>query len=105
VVKVDGVCSEDVVAIHCGGVNIILESAGVERDVVKVADGEGYGVYSRRQEAAAPAHKVLSEGHMCGEAKVQATAPAPAAGGPAASPVSEAWGVGVDAIVVALHCF
>ena len=105
VVKIDGVCFEHVVAIHCGGVNVFVESAGVERGVVKVADGEGYGVYGRWQKVAAPAHKVLSRGRMCGEAKVEATAPAPAAGVPAAAPASEAWGVGVGSIVVARHCF
>ena len=30
----------DVVAIHCSGVNILVESAGVEQGVVKAADGE-----------------------------------------------------------------
>ena len=47
VVKVEGVCFEDVVAIHCGGVNVLVDSAGVERGVVKVADDEGYGVCGR----------------------------------------------------------
>ena len=58
-VKVDGVSLEDVVAIHCSRVNILVESTGVERGVVIVADGEGYGIRGRWQEAAALAHKVL----------------------------------------------
>jgi hypothetical protein len=56
-VQVDGVCLEDVVAVYCGTVNALVESAGVERGVVKVADGEGYGVCGRWQEAATPAQK------------------------------------------------
>ena len=47
-VHVNGVDLEDVVANHYSGVNILVESAGVERGVVKVADGEGYGVRGRR---------------------------------------------------------
>jgi len=49
---------------------------------VNVTDGEENGISGRWLEAAAPAHKVLSEGHMCGEVKVEATAPAAAAKGP-----------------------
>ena len=39
-VEVDGVCFEHVVAIHCSGVDVLVEFAGVEQGVVKVADGE-----------------------------------------------------------------
>ena len=102
-VQVDGVSLKDVVAIHCRRVNILVESAGVERGVVKVFDGEGNGVRDRRQEAAAPAHKVLGEGHMRVEAKVEATAPASAAKGPAAASVSEPGGAGVGVVVVTRH--
>ncbi len=62
---VDGACVEDVVAVHCGRVDVLVESAGIERGVVKVADGEGYGVCGRWQEAATLAQKVLSECHFC----------------------------------------
>ena len=47
IIEVDGVCLEDVVAINCGGVDVLDEFAGVERGVVEVADGEGYGVCGR----------------------------------------------------------
>jgi hypothetical protein len=100
-VQADRICFEDVVAIHGGGINVLDKYAGVERGVVKVADGEGYGIFGRWQETEALAQKMLSEGHLCGEAKVEATVPASAAGGLAAAPASEAWGVGAGAIVVA----
>jgi hypothetical protein len=83
--QVDGVSLKDVVAIHCRWVNILVESAGVERGVVSVSDGEGNGVRDRWQEAAAPAHKVLGEGHLRVEAEVEATAPASATKSPAAA--------------------
>ncbi len=47
-----------------------------------------------------PAHKALSEDYLCVEAKLEATASAPATGGPTAAPASEARGVDVGAIVV-----
>ena len=43
-VQVDGVSLEDVVAIHCSRLNIIVEPAGVERGVVKFADDEVNGI-------------------------------------------------------------
>ena len=43
-VEVDGICLEDVVAISCSGVYVLVEFAGVERGVVIVADGEGNGI-------------------------------------------------------------
>ena len=89
-VEVDRVGLEHVVALCCRGIDVLINFAGVERGFVKVADSEGYGVCGRWQEAAAPAHKVLSEGHLCIEAKVEATAPAPSTGGPAAEPSSKA---------------
>ena len=73
-VRVDGVGLEDVVAIHSSSVNILVEYAGVERGVVKVADGERYGARGRWQEAAAPSHKVLGEGHLCVEIKAKSMA-------------------------------
>jgi hypothetical protein len=102
VVHVDGVGLEDVVAIHCGRVHVLAESdAGVERGVVKVADGEGYGICGRWQEAAAPSHKVLGESHLCVDTEVEASAPVPAARGPAAAPAPGAWSVGEGAVVIA----
>ena len=102
-VQVDGVILEDVVAIHCRRVNIFVESAGVERGVVKVADGEGDGVRYRWQEVAAPAHEVLGECHLRVKAKVEATAPSSAAKDPAAASSSESGGVGVGVVVVTQH--
>ncbi len=99
-VQVDGVSLRDVVASHCRGVNILVESAGVEWGVMKVSDGEENGVRDRWQEAAAPAHKVLGEGHLRVEAKVEAMAPASSAKGPAAASASEPGGAGVDVVVV-----
>jgi hypothetical protein len=55
---------------------------------VKVADGEGYGVCGRWQEAA-PAHKMLGEGHLCVETEAKAMAPASSAKVPAAASASE----------------
>ena len=75
-VNVDGVNLEVVAAVHCGRVHILVESAGVERGVVKVADGEGYGVCGRWQEVAAPALKVLGEGQLCVETEAEAMGPA-----------------------------
>ena len=43
-VNVDGIFFEDVVAIRCSGVYVLVEFASVERGVGKVADVEGYGV-------------------------------------------------------------
>ena len=88
-VHAHGVCLEDVVAIRCGGVNDLVKSAGEERGVVKVADGEGYGVYGRWHEVAAPAHKVLGESHLCVETEAEATTPASATKGPAAASALE----------------
>ncbi len=105
-VEVDKVCLEDVVAIHCNGVDVLVDSAGVERGVVRVADSKGNGICDRWQEAAVHAHKVLSEGHLCVEIKVEATsASVSAARGPAATPAPRAWGVGIGAVVVARHYF
>ncbi len=101
--KVDRVCLEDVIAVYCCGVNVLVEFVGVERGVVKVADGKEYGVGGRRQEASSPAHKVLREDHLCGKTKVEAMALAPVAGGPAATLASRAWGV--VAVVIGRHCY
>ncbi len=62
--QVYGVYVEDVVAVHCGRVDVLVDSAGIKRGVVKVADGEGYGVSSRWQEASTLAQKVLGESHL-----------------------------------------
>ncbi len=87
--QVIGIDLEDVAAVLCSRVTILVESAGVERVVVKVADGEGYGVRGRWQETAASAHKVLSEGHLCVETEADAMTPASATEGPAAASASE----------------
>ena len=46
-VQENGACFKDVVAIIRGGVDVLAESAGIERGVVKVADKEGYCVCCR----------------------------------------------------------
>ena len=89
-VEVDRVCLENVVTIHCSGVDVLVEFAGVERGVITVADCEGNGICGRWQKAAAPAHNVLSEGHLCVETEVEALAHVSAARGPAAAPASGA---------------
>ena len=103
-VEVHRVGLKNVVTVCCGGIDVLVNFAGVKRGVVKVANSKGYGVCGRWQETAALAHKALSESHMCVEANVEATALAPAPGGPATAPASEDWGVSVRAIVVARHC-
>ena len=103
-VHVDGVYLEDVVAIQCGRVDVLAEFAGVERGIVKVADGEGNGICGRWWKASASAHKVLGEGHLCVETEVEASAPVPAARGLVAASALGAWSVDVDAIVIARHC-
>ena len=49
--------------------------------------------------------KVLSEGDLCVESEVEASAHVLATRGPAAAPASGAGGVGVGAVVVTRHCF
>jgi len=105
VVEVDGVCLEGVVAVHYIGVDVLVEFVGVERGVVKDANCEGNGICGWWQEAAVPAHKVLSEGHLCVETEVEASALVSAARDPAAAPSSGVWGVGVGAVIIARHCF
>ncbi len=104
VMHVNGVCVEDVVAVHCGRVNVLVETVGIERGVVNVADCKGYGVCGRGQEAATPAQKVLSECYLCSETEVEASAPVPAAKVHAAAPAPGSWSVGVDVVVVARSC-
>ncbi len=102
--QVNGVFVEDVVAVHCGRVNVLVESVSIDRGVVKVADGEGYGVFGRWHEAAAPAQKVLSECHFCSDTEVEASAPILDAKIPAAALAPGAWSVSVGAVDVARHC-
>ncbi len=45
-VEIDGVGLENVVAFRCGGVDVLVKFACIERGVVEVADGEGDGIYS-----------------------------------------------------------
>ncbi len=42
--EVNDVCLENIVAVHRRRVDVLVESTGVERGVVKVADGEGNNV-------------------------------------------------------------
>ena len=48
VVEVDGFGLEDVGAVGCRGVDVLVDFACVEWCVVVIADGEGDGVCSRR---------------------------------------------------------
>ena len=48
VVEVDGVSVDDVVAVGCRGVDVLVDFAGVEGGVMVVADGEGDDVRGRR---------------------------------------------------------
>ena len=66
---------------------------------MKVSDGEGYDIRDRWQEAAAPAHKVLCEGHLCVETKAEATAPASAAKVPAAASASRMLASLLDIVI------
>ena len=47
-VEVDGVSVEDVVAVGCRGVDVLVEFAGVEGGIVVVPDCEGDGDRCRR---------------------------------------------------------
>ncbi len=104
-VEVDRFDLEKIISVCCRRIYVLINLAGVERGVVKVADGKRCEVCGRWQEFAAPAHEVYSEGHLCVEAKVEAMTSAPVTGGPAAVPASESESVGVGANVVARHCF
>ena len=106
VVEVDGVCFEDVVAIYRSGVDVLVEFAGVEWGVVEVVDGEATAIWRMWPVVeGASAHKVLSEGHLCVEAKAEAAVPVSATRGPTTASAPEARGVGVGVVVVARHCF
>ncbi len=67
-IEADRVGLENIASACCKGIYAVVNFAGVERGVVKVADDEGYGVCGRWQEVATPTHKLLSEGHVCVEA-------------------------------------
>ena len=47
VTEVDKICLEDIVAVHCCGVDFLVEFAGVERGVVKVPVCEEDGACGR----------------------------------------------------------
>ena len=64
-VKVDRVCFEDIDAVGCGGVYVLVDLAGIEWRVMVVADGNGDGVGGRWLEAPSSAHHVLREGCLC----------------------------------------
>ena len=85
-VKVKGVDMEDIVSVDCRRVDVFVECSGIERSVVKVADGERDGVGSSRSKVVPSPHKVLVEGHLGVEVEMEASGPAFAAGVPATSP-------------------
>ena len=57
-VEVDGICVEDVVAVDCRGVYVLVEFADFEGGVVVVADGEGHRARGCRLSVAPPTHQV-----------------------------------------------
>ena len=57
-VEVDGVGVEDVVAICCQGVDVLVKFAGIQGGVIETADDEGDGVGGGRLESASSAHQV-----------------------------------------------
>ena len=61
-VEVDRVCFEDIGAIVCGGVYVLVDLTGIEWCVMVVADGDGDCVGGRWLEAPSSAHRVLREG-------------------------------------------
>ncbi len=86
-VEVDGVSLEDVEAAGRSRVDILVDFPGVEWCGVVIADGEGDCVGGRWLEANSPAHQVLSEGLLCGVAKMETSATSASSKGPgAASP-------------------
>ena len=101
VVEVDRVSIQDVGAVGRSRVNILVDLSGVERCVMIVADGDGYGVGGRRLEAPSPAHKVLREGCLCVEIEVEASSSGAASVGPAAAaPAAGRSDVGVIVAIV-----
>ncbi len=64
-VAVDGVGVNYVGAGCCSGVDVLVELAGVEGDVIVTADGEGDGVGGSRLKSAPSAHQVHSQ-HLLG---------------------------------------
>ncbi len=76
----------------------------MERCVVKVTDGEGDDVGSRKLKVVSSAQKVMSEGHLRVEIEVENFAPAPAARGPAAPYAADPSGVSIShAVVIVRH--
>ena len=104
-VKVDGDGLKNVVAVDNRWVDVFVEFSGVERGVVKLADGEGDDVSSCRSEVVSSPHDVLGEGHMGVEVKTGASAPASTARGPPIAPsASVQCGVVIGgAVIVVRH--
>ena len=93
------------------GVNFLVDLSGIERRVMVVADGDGYGVGGRRLEAPSPAHKVLREGCLCVEIDAESSSSGAASVGPAAAAsAARSSGVGLllrssaEDIVVVVPC-
>ncbi len=96
VVEVDRVNIQDVCADGRCGVNFLVDLSGIERCVMVVADGDGYGVDGRRLEAPSPAHEVLREGCLCVGIEVESSSSGAASVGPAAAAsAARSSGVGV----------
>ncbi len=101
VVEVNRVRIQDVGAVGRSRVNFLVNLSGVERCVMVVADGDGYGVGGRRLEAPSPAHKVLREGCLCVGIEVESSSSsATSVGSAAAASAARRSGVGVIVAVV-----
>ncbi len=100
-VEVDRVCFEDIGAVGCGGVYVLVNLAGIEWRVMVVADGDRDGVGGRWLEAPSSAHRVLREGCLSVEVEVESSSSGAAAEGPAdASSAARSNGVGVSIAIV-----
>jgi hypothetical protein len=101
VVEVDRIGLEDVDAVGCGGVDVLVDLSSIEWRVVVFADGDGDGVGGRWLETPSSAHQVMREGCLSVEVKVEASSSGAASEGPAAAAsASRSSGVGVVVVVV-----
>jgi hypothetical protein len=93
-VNVEEVDIKDILAVDCRRVDFFIELSGIERGVMKVADGEGDGVGGRRSKVVPSPHEILGEASALASAARGLTTPS------AAVPI----GVGVgSAVVVVRH--
>ena len=105
-VEVDRISLQDVDAVGCGRVDVLIDLSGIEWRVVVVADGDGDGVCGRWLEAPSSAHQVLREGCLCVVIEMESSPSGAASVGPvAAASAASCNGAGVIiAIVRGRHC-